>query len=155
MSSAASLDGHNRPPTPNPRSGRSKSDSEPRTSAQAKAKGKTISSKNASNRASKKSSKSDADRSEWTDPQASEQARRAAQARQSSGRRRRIDPTTCERDYSGDELEFMQAMQAYKQSSGRMFPTWSEVLEVLLELGYTKTPNPGPEESSADSGAAS
>jgi hypothetical protein len=36
------------------------------------------------------------------------------------------------------ELEFMQAMQDYKQSSGRMFPTWSEVLEVLKALGYTK-----------------
>ena len=36
------------------------------------------------------------------------------------------------------ELEFMQAMQAYKLSSGRMFPTWSEVLEVLRSLGYQK-----------------
>ena len=33
---------------------------------------------------------------------------------------------------------FMQAMQAYKQRSGRMFPTWSEVLEVLQSLGYQK-----------------
>jgi hypothetical protein len=29
-------------------------------------------------------------------------------------------------------------MQEYKQSSGRMFPTWSEVLEVLRGLGYAK-----------------
>lgn len=36
------------------------------------------------------------------------------------------------------ELEFMKAMQEYKQSSGRMFPTWSEVLEVLKTLGYAK-----------------
>lgn len=36
------------------------------------------------------------------------------------------------------EREFMQAMQDYKQSSGRMFPTWSEVLEVLKTLGYAK-----------------
>jgi hypothetical protein len=35
-------------------------------------------------------------------------------------------------------MEFMQAMQAYKQKSGRMFPTWSEVLEVLKNLGYEK-----------------
>lgn len=41
-------------------------------------------------------------------------------------------------DHSNAELEFMQAMQDYKQSSGRMFPTWSEVLEVLKTLGYTK-----------------
>src|SRR5437870_1244778 len=40
------------------------------------------------------------------------------------------------------ELEFMQAMQAYKQTSGRSFPTWSEVLEVLRSLGYQKPPQP-------------
>lgn len=32
----------------------------------------------------------------------------------------------------------MQAMQEYKRRSGRMFPTWSEVLEVLGSLGYRK-----------------
>jgi len=53
-------------------------------------------------------------------------------------RRRQIDPTTCERDYSNEELEFMSAMDAYKRSSGRMFPTCSEVLEVLRSLGYEK-----------------
>jgi hypothetical protein len=35
-------------------------------------------------------------------------------------------------------MEFMQAMHDYKQQSGRMFPTWSEVLEVLKSLGYAK-----------------
>ena len=75
---------------------------------------------------------------EWTNRRATEQAHRAATARQESGRRRFVDPTTCERDYSNDELEFMQAMQDYKRSSGRMFPTWSEILEVLQALGYEK-----------------
>lgn len=72
--------------------------------------------------------------------------RRATAARAASGRRRRIDPTTCDRDYSAAELEFMHAMDAYKRRSGRMFPTWSEVLEVLHELGYSKAegPSPGP-----------
>jgi hypothetical protein len=78
------------------------------------------------------------DASQWTNRRASAQASRAAQARKTSGRRWFIDPTTCERDYSMAELEFMQAMQAYKVSSGRMFPTWSEVLEVLRALGYEK-----------------
>lgn len=54
-------------------------------------------------------------------------------------RRRLIDPTTCERDYSLDEVEFMKAMDEYKRKSGRMFPTWSEVLEVVRSLGYVKT----------------
>ncbi|TWT39472.1 hypothetical protein [Blastopirellula retiformator] len=53
-------------------------------------------------------------------------------------RRRQIDPTTCERDYDNDEIEFMQALDAYKRTSGRMFPTCSEVLEVLKGLGYQK-----------------
>jgi hypothetical protein len=78
------------------------------------------------------------DPSEWLNRRASEQATRAAVARQASGRRRFVDPTTCERDYSEAEMEFMMAMNAYKQRSGRMFPTWSEVLEVLRSLGYEK-----------------
>ena len=53
-------------------------------------------------------------------------------------RRRQIDPTTCERDYSPDEIEFMQAMDAYKRRSGRMFPTCSEILEVVKSMGYVK-----------------
>jgi hypothetical protein len=76
----------------------------------------------------------------WTNRKASAQALRAAQARQTSGRRRFVDPTTCDRDYSQAELEFMKAMQEYKCKSGRMFPTWSEVLEVLRSLGYEKAP---------------
>jgi hypothetical protein len=37
-----------------------------------------------------------------------------------------------------DELEFQQAMEHYKRKSGRQFPTWSEILEVLRDLGYAK-----------------
>lgn len=57
-------------------------------------------------------------------------------------RRRQIDPTTCERDYSDDEIEFMRAMDEYKRKSGRQFPTWSEVLEVLRGMGYRKVADP-------------
>lgn len=63
---------------------------------------------------------------------------RRAAPRRKVERRRLIDPTTCERDYSGEEIEFMRAMDDYKRQSGRMFPTWSEVLEVVRNLGYTK-----------------
>jgi hypothetical protein len=52
-------------------------------------------------------------------------------------------PTTRERDYAAAELEFMSAMQKYKHLSGRMFPTWSEVLEVLRDLGYEKATGDG------------
>ncbi len=54
-------------------------------------------------------------------------------------RRRQIDPTTCERDYTDDEIEFMQALDAYKRTSGRMFPTCSEILEVIRDMGYVRT----------------
>jgi hypothetical protein len=53
-------------------------------------------------------------------------------------RRRQIDPTTCERDYSVEEVEFMNAMDDYKRKNGRMFPTCSEVLEVIRSLGYVQ-----------------
>ena len=58
--------------------------------------------------------------------------------RRKKQRRRHIDPTTCERDYNIDEIEFMRAMDDYKRDSGRMFPTCSEVLEVIRALGYVK-----------------
>jgi len=57
-------------------------------------------------------------------------------------RRRQIDPTTCERDYSADEVDFMRAMDEYKRRSGRQFPTWSEVLEVIYSLGYRPVAEP-------------
>ena len=62
--------------------------------------------------------------------------RRVGERRVKVERRRQIDPTTCERDYTDDEVEFMKAMDEYKRRSGRMFPTWSEVLEVVRGLGY-------------------
>jgi hypothetical protein len=64
--------------------------------------------------------------------------RRKLERREKVARRRQIDPTTCERDYTSEEVEFMNAMNAYKRASGRMFPTCSEVLEVIRNLGYIK-----------------
>lgn len=62
--------------------------------------------------------------------------------RQKVNRRRQIDPTTCERDYTDQEVEFMNALDDYKRQSGRMFPTCSEVLEVIQSLGYVKISPP-------------
>ena len=59
-----------------------------------------------------------------------------SEPRRKKQRRRHIDPTTCERDYSDPEIEFMRAMDDYKRDAGRMFPTCSEVLEVIRSLGY-------------------
>jgi hypothetical protein len=68
--------------------------------------------------------------------------RRQLERRIKVARRRQIDPTTCERDYTPEEVEFMHALDAYKRASGRMFPTCSEVLEVLKALGYEKVGMP-------------
>lgn len=62
----------------------------------------------------------------------------ALERREKVNRRRQIDPTTCERDYSDSEVEFMNALDAYKRRSGRMFPTCSEVLEVIRDMGYVQ-----------------
>lgn len=39
-----------------------------------------------------------------------------------------------------DELEaYAEAKRRYRFEEGRLFPTWSEVLELLLALGYRRT----------------
>ncbi len=77
--------------------------------------------------------------------------RRGVERRAKVNRRRQIDPTTCERDYTSEEIEFMAAMDEYKRRNGRMFPTCSEVLEVIRSLGYQKCPkSDAPESPIAD-----
>jgi hypothetical protein len=69
--------------------------------------------------------------------------RRKGEDRRHQGeRRRQVDPTTCERDYTDEEIIFMKAMDQYKRDNRRPFPTWSEVLEVLQALGYRKVAEP-------------
>ena len=82
------------------------------------------------------------DRRTTTQPVAVE--RRKLERREKVARRRQIDPTTCERDYTADEVEFMSALDEYKRANGRMFPTCSEVLEVIRNLGYVKTGHAAP-----------
>ena len=72
----------------------------------------------------------------WVDRRARERALRANHARHASRRRRLIDPATCERDYSLDELEFLRAMERFKRERGRSYPSCSEVLQVVRGLGY-------------------
>jgi hypothetical protein len=74
--------------------------------------------------------------------------------RKKVNRRRQIDPTTCERDYTDEEVEFMNALDEYKRKSGRMFPTCSEVLEVVRGLGYAKLAAGDVEATRGTSGSA-
>ena len=82
---------------------------------------------------------SESDRRKRNIPVALDRRRQnAAEKRRTSERRRLIDPTTCERDYTDEETLFMKTMERYKRENRRPFPTWSEVLEVLASLGYRK-----------------
>jgi hypothetical protein len=62
-----------------------------------------------------------------------------AERRTRKERRRRVDPTTFEKQYTPEELEFMGAMQEYKVRTGKTFPTYGEVLDVASRLGYRQT----------------
>jgi hypothetical protein len=56
--------------------------------------------------------------------------------------RRGVNPSTSEMNYSPAELEFLKAIEEYKRRNRRLFPTWSEALEVLLSLGYRQVEKP-------------
>ena len=61
-----------------------------------------------------------------------------------SGAERRSGKTRRKRsmnqyDMESDVLEFVNAINQFKQRAGKAFPTWSEVLEILKGLGYEKT----------------
>jgi len=61
-----------------------------------------------------------------------------SERRERKERRRRIDPTTFDKQYTVDEIEFMNAMQRFKENTGRNFPTHGEVLKVAAGLGYRR-----------------
>src|ERR1700677_4335049 len=77
----------------------------------------------------------------------------APERRARKERRRRIDPTTFEKQYTDDEMEFMNAMQRFKESSGKSFPSHGEVIKVAVALGYRRVidePDPSLDDSFAD-----
>ena len=39
---------------------------------------------------------------------------------------------------SNEELQFVKAIEKYKQKQGKLFLSWTEVLKILKELGYRK-----------------
>ncbi|MHC4740910.1 MAG: hypothetical protein ACYS8Z_03300 [Planctomycetota bacterium] len=43
---------------------------------------------------------------------------------------------------SDEQFEFLLAIDEYKKSNSRPFPTWTEVLEVIKALGYRKVADP-------------
>lgn len=55
--------------------------------------------------------------------------------------RRRTDFTKSaeEGEMTQEQFLFISAVEAFKRSNGKMFPTWTDVLEVVRLLGYRKT----------------
>ena len=49
-----------------------------------------------------------------------------------------IDTSEPNKTATPEAIELREALVDYKQTSGRMFPTCSEVLEVVRSLGYER-----------------
>ena len=60
------------------------------------------------------------------------QDRRTEQERRTPGRR------GGEYELDKDTLEFIRAVNVFKERTGKSFPTWSDILGILRELGYEK-----------------
>jgi hypothetical protein len=59
--------------------------------------------------------------------------------RRGPGRRRSDDRRAAEEgEMTAEQFEFCMAIEAYKKINKRMYPTWTEVLEVVRQLGYRK-----------------
>ena len=63
--------------------------------------------------------------------------------RRGPGRRRSEERRAAEEGEMTDEqFEFLMAIDEYKRANQRPFPTWTEVLEVIIALGYRKVAEP-------------
>jgi hypothetical protein len=59
--------------------------------------------------------------------------------RRGPGRRRSDDRRSAEEgEMNSEQFEFVMAIEAYKKVNRRLYPTWTEVLEVMNQLGYRK-----------------
>jgi hypothetical protein len=41
-----------------------------------------------------------------------------------------------------EQFEFLMAIDEYKRKNKKLFPTWTEVLEVIKALGYRRVAEP-------------
>lgn len=61
---------------------------------------------------------------------------------------KRSHPTTSEVQYDDEEREWLAAVDGYKRTTGKKFPTYTEMLAIMKSLGYTRDPR-GPEPSAS------
>ena len=63
--------------------------------------------------------------------------------RRGPGRRRSDSRRSAEEGEMNDEqFVFIQAIDEYKKANNKPFPTWTEVLDILIALGYRKVAEP-------------
>jgi hypothetical protein len=65
--------------------------------------------------------------------------RTGLERRRGAGIRREEDRRSAEEgEMTAEQLEFIMAIETYKKVNKKHFPTWTEVLEVMEQLGYRK-----------------
>lgn len=59
--------------------------------------------------------------------------------RRGPGRRRADDRRSAEEgEMNTEQFEFVMAIETYKKVNRKMYPTWTEILEIIQQLGYRK-----------------
>lgn len=65
--------------------------------------------------------------------------RSGLERRRGAGIRREEDRRSAEEgEMTQEQFEFIKAVECYKRVNNKLFPTWTEVLEVVQQLGYRK-----------------
>ncbi|MBN1942798.1 MAG: hypothetical protein JW849_05830 [Phycisphaerae bacterium] len=63
--------------------------------------------------------------------------------RRGPGRRRSDTRRSAEEgEMNEEQFAFIQAVNEYKRVNGKPFPTWTEVLDIVLAMGYRKVAEP-------------
>ncbi len=87
------------------------------------------------------------DRRSGRDRRSGMDRRSGVDRRRSPGRRksdleisehRKVERRINEYPMTDEELEFIRAVNDYKQQYNKPFPTWSEILHILKSMGYRK-----------------
>lgn len=78
----------------------------------------------------------------YTGPERRVKSRRddtGLERRRGAGIRRSDDRRSAEEgEMHSDQFEFVMAVEAYKKVNKKLYPTWTEILEVVRQLGYRK-----------------
>lgn len=82
----------------------------------------------------------EAEESGYDGPERRVESRRTGlERRRGAGIRREDERRSAEEgEMTAEQFEFVMAIETYKKVNRKLFPTWTEVLEVIEQLGYKK-----------------